>query len=461
MKKWMLTMALALLFTMTGCASGGAEPVNAASSGAAEERGETAAHADPASGGEEKTVYSLNGLALALPERYVPLLLVETDPSVLGEDVLIQVSEKRSAEEGAADYGEDAGFGLIFSISRGTQADHEQNLMLDIGGQRTIATGGGAYYFLNVPTDVRFYRSEEGGAVPEDPDWASWAELNDALVTAAVTDFISRNGLEPWDAAAFYAREYTYDGPHEIVRYDDRFDRYGTRDEYWQLILSQPVRQGAGGIWCVERFYDANGNRSFVFPMGSQAAMEVYTALQDRADAGETLEELTPLGAARAYVNDVWRGAEDPAGEESFSLLDGLNQTYMDQNRAALQLVLRLQLYDWNRGNEPTDEELLDCMAAMMPESWGVLGLALYGSEWWPPVQAALERAAVGEDQTRRDARMLACFLSYEGESDIIRDGLTAILRTQYLADETSYLQALETLSDAERARIPNRAECG
>lgn len=457
MKRRMGTMALALflLLTMGGCASDPAAPPTASSAGT----DAPAASASAASDRGEETVYSFAGLSLALPQRYADQLLVETDPAALGEDVLIRVSEKRSAEEGAADYGAEAGFGEIFAISKGTQADHEQNLMFDIGGRRTFAVGGGAYYFIDTPTDVRFYRSEEDGAVPEDPDWASWGELNETLPALAEADFISRNGLEPWDAESFYAREYTYDGPHAVVRYDYALDPYGSRGEYWQLILSQPVRQGEGGIWCVERFYDVYGNRGFAFPEGNQAAMEVYTALQARADAGETPEELTPLGAARAYVNDIWRGAGDPAGEESFSLLDGLNQTYMDQNEAVSQLVLHLLPYDWNKGNEPEDDEVLACMAAMTPENWAVLGRDMYGSEWWPPVQEALARAAVGEDQTRRDEQMLACFLSYEGDTGEIREGLTAILRTQYLADETSYLQALSALSDAERARIPARAE--
>lgn len=412
-----------------------------------------AACAPTSAGAEETTIYTCGDFSLGLPAKYAALLTVETDPATLNDGELIRVSETKSIEAGAAEnQNSHDGFGWIFSIAQGDQMDWEQNIVNDIGGRQAFARDGDTYYFLDTPTDVRFFRQGDG-SLTDSPDLAEWNELNETLPSAAKTDFIQRNRLEEWDDSAFRARDYTYDSAHAVVRYNHYFDFDGSRDEYWQLILSQPAKQGADGIWCVERAYDVLGNLYYYFPDTGVPAADYYAEVQKKADGGETVPESTVLGAARAYVSDCW--TEKPPSEDSFSVLDEVNEDYIEQNQAVTDMVSRVMPYDWNKGREPKAMELLDCMGNMESENWGVLGRDQYGSEWWPALENALLDAAVGTNQAERDEEMLKCFLSYTKTSGPIYEGLCRILQTQYQADGKLFAQELKELSPAERSRIP------
>ena len=91
------------------------------------------------------------------------------------------------------------------------------------------------------------------------------------------------------------------------------------------LSLSQPVRQGEGGIWCVERVrfvyseYDWTDTQ-LVFPAAlgiDQTAADYYAQLQAACDAGEQTELLTPRGAALDYARrGAWIFGEDVSASD-------------------------------------------------------------------------------------------------------------------------------------------------
>jgi hypothetical protein len=54
----------------------------------------------------------------------------------------------------------------------------------------------------------------------------------------------------------------------------------------WTIMLSQPIRQGPSGIWCVERMNDENGNVYLATLDTDMTAADYYADQQNKADEG-------------------------------------------------------------------------------------------------------------------------------------------------------------------------------
>lgn len=385
-------------------------------------------------------------LEIVLPEEYLDLLIVTREFPGTDTDSgcfpLLRVYEKASVEAAEADWGDSSGAGFLFGIDAMDQAAFERYLCSDGSGTSIFGKSADWYYAKTYATDVQFYRS--GGIIDtESVDWKQWETLY-ALGGQVCSDFISRNGLTPYDGSDLAEQEFTYEGNHAYVKYYP----YSTFDgdlRIWDtLVLSQPVRQGAGGIWCVERSYDTSGNVSLWFPDSGMAAADYYAELQAACDAGEHPELLTPLGAAKEYVENGFYGRETQP--ESFSLADSPDRAYMETNRRIDAIVSALYF-----DREVDDMELLDCMGGFTKDNWGVLGRSHYGSDWWTPLQAALERAAVGGDQETRDLCMMRLYLSSHGQFE---EAIAGFLRIQRQADPDTFDQVLADLT--EKPRFPD-----
>ena len=90
---------------------------------------------------------------------------------------------------------------------------------------------------------------------------------------------------------------------------------------------------------------------------------------------------------------------------------------------------------------EVTDQEVLDCIGAFRNDTWGVMGRCFYGSDWWTPLQAALESAAVGDGQADRDRSMMKFYLTSYGQ---YADFIAGLLQTQRAADPEVFQAVLE-----------------
>jgi hypothetical protein len=261
------------------------------------------------------TVYTCGGVQIALPTKDVGPAdhqggPVETDFGT----TLLSVNEKASWDQSIADCGGSEGAGFLFSISRLTRAQYETYLAGGRDGEQAFAVSGKAdddrfttpvaetYYVYGTATDVQFYRT--GGKIDTNSqDWKDWEALLE-LGTAVRTDMITRNGLTAYGDEEFLNQEFTWTGDHAYVRFYPYYAVDGTTAEYDTLVLSQPARQGEGGIWCVERWYDQYGNCCIWFPgiLGAGnsgvTAKDYFAKLQKAADAGDTAY-LTPLDAAK------------------------------------------------------------------------------------------------------------------------------------------------------------------
>lgn len=266
----------------------------------------------PAEPAPTEIVYSFDGLEIPVPVEYEDLLFVESEPEAWNEHwtPLISFGHKASIEAYQRDYpgvdpSEDEGIGWICTVMQLDRIGFEDWLSGERSGSTLFAKDSAEhYYMLSCPTDVRVYKED-----------SAWTELNEWSTTLPRT-IIERNGLTAYDASDLFAADYTYRGEHVDLGY--RLP--GQPMDLIVLSLSQPAKQGKGGIWCVERVRYVYSDYSFtdtqlVFPVSygvDEAASSYYARLQAECDAGEHPELLTASGAALDYAKRAaWIFGED------------------------------------------------------------------------------------------------------------------------------------------------------
>lgn len=458
-----VTAALCLLLAVcvaTGCTFTGAKSAASSSKSASAEKQSAKSYTPQ----EAMQVYKCGDIQIGIPKKYLSQLTIDTTQhSDESGTMLINVSETASIKAAEKDgYKDDGGYGNLFYILRLTRAQYEQTLAFEYPGLTVIGyTGtdsghhytfpGGKYYYACVtPTDVRYYRSKDTSLDPESADFKNWGTLCEMNQTV-IRDILGRNGLTPCDAADGAAHQtYTYDSKHAFVRYYCYYTKDGSRAEYDTLVLSQPAKQGKGGIWCVERVLDEYGQTQLLFPGGKKTTASYYAALQKQCDAGKQQALLDPMSVAKRYVTTCGSYNDTPV-DGSFRQVKKINRAYMHTNETARSLVSRI-VYD---SGTVRDSALLTCFGSFTADNWGVLGRGgFYPDDWWTPLQKALAKAAVGDDQDFRDESILHLYLSYPKNSGVIVSGLTAILQKQVQADRAAFSTALGKFSAEDQARV-------
>ena len=388
------------------------------------------------------TTYEVGAWTAAIPKVYEPLLQIETNAEsyVDGENLLV-VREKASVEASVADTGSAEGVGYIFGITVMDQADFEAYLRYDYPGCDVFAKDDTGHYFcMTYATDVQLYRS--GGIFPPE-DWAQWEELN-ALGYKVCADFIARNGLTQYTRAEARSMEFLYDSRHDYIEFYPYFTFDGSTAEAHTLVLSQPAKQGDGGIWCVEQEIDVYGRPYFCYPAQDVPAAEYYAALQAECDAGQHPELLTPMGAARAWAEVEWSHIKLADG--SFKHVYAIAGDYIAANVQMHEVIPALL-----NGRDVEESAILEMLEKWGNRTWGVLGRNYYGSDWWTPLNEALRRVATGEDQAYRDK----CMISFARYSyGRYADAVAECLQWQRLADPDTFDQVLGQFDKNEQAFI-------
>lgn len=186
----------------------------------------------------ETQVYTVGGVELALPEAEGRFTVVPhpEEGAWRGEN-LLGVYETESYERGLEEDGRL--WGSLFTLVRYEAADYESLLAYGTEPEAFARDADGRYYSFT-DTDGSLYRGEDGPTPEEEARWAALQET----IPQLRADFITRNGLEPFDEAALLAGPFTYEGEHRYLEYSGT---YGT----YVLALSQPERQGEGesGAW--------------------------------------------------------------------------------------------------------------------------------------------------------------------------------------------------------------------
>ena len=267
----------------------------------------------------DAALYDLGGgLTLAIPTDIVEdtMVLFDEDLGDGLEPVFPRVYHRSSYEAAIEDF--DAPMGFLFSFFRYDQVGYEQNYLAVHGGtgQTVFARDGEWYYGMAYPTDVQFYSG--GGEINTDsPDYQRWEDVL-SRIPDIQADFIVRNGLTPYDGGAELDRPFLWEGEHRYVEVHSADYAVSLT-----LLLSQPVTQDSGGIWCVEGSFDNNyGGWGRELPYGIQVtAAEYYADLQAQVDQGHRPGLLDPVQAAMDWYREEY--AADTLEGITFTLMEG------------------------------------------------------------------------------------------------------------------------------------------
>ena len=242
--------------------------------------------ATPEVSAPEDDTWDVGGVLFSMPTEYYD------EVTILSEDSGVAFYMKSQLEKYA-----DTNMGWLFSIIKYSRAQYEEYLMSDGSGMSFFAVDDGGmddrtywtYYGFFVPTDVRF-DMDAGERYPELQETLGRSVKESVMALNDLTVFSGDEG------------DYTYPGNHMTLLYYPYNDYNGTKDEIYTLTLSQPVKQGEGGIWCVERWSDGNYTYYWFIPYDGQSSQVHYKALQAAADSGEDTSLLDPLNAAKAFA---------------------------------------------------------------------------------------------------------------------------------------------------------------
>ncbi len=265
---------------------------------------------------EDAVLYELgDGLTLAIPADIADELLVEFPEEGQQEPRFPYVYYRASYEAGIADFGSPAGF--LFHLFRYDQVEYEQSYLAADGGtgQIIFAWDDQWYYGMGLPTDVQFYTGSDE-IDTSSPEYQRW-EYVLSRITDIQADFTHRNGLTPYDASADLDRPFLWEGEHQYVEC-----RNADGTVSLTLLLSQPAKQGDGGIWCVEGSFDKQyevWNREL--PAGIEmTAAEYYENLQTQVDEGHRPGLLDPVQTAMDWYRETY-DTQDLSGI-TFTLLE-------------------------------------------------------------------------------------------------------------------------------------------
>lgn len=278
-----------------------------------------ASTADPDALLTDAALYDLGGgLTLAIPTDIVEdtMVLFDGDLGDGSEPVFPAVYHRSSYEAAMEEL--DSPMGFLFNLFRYDQVEYEQDYLAVNGGagQTIFARNGGWYYGMAEPTDVQYYTA--GGDLSDnDPNYWRWEYVRSRIADIQA-DFITRNGLIPYDGRADLEAPFLWQGEHRYVECHD-----ADYSMSMTLLLSQPVTQGSGGIWCVEGTFENNyGGWSKVLPLGLEVtAGEYYADLQAQVDEGHRPGLLDPVQAAMDWFRGEY-GDEALSGMK-FTLLEG------------------------------------------------------------------------------------------------------------------------------------------
>ncbi len=240
-------------------------------------------------------------------KRPLEEVLTELPQDLQGQVVLASKEELAEHELLRAYYAEDYGTdwgGRLFEVGRISPVDFEQSYAgwEMSGGASYLGRDENWYYVRYWPTDVNFDPNHQEGYDAAYKGLLAWLE----------GVFDRYEGITPIKEDSVYRAfnaNCTFPGTHRNVLYQPYYGMtgYGTKtDIQYTLLLSQPAKQGEGGIWCVDRWYDAAGNKYINIPNTDVTLAQYYAQLQERADAGEADWALEPLQVCVRYVKDYF-----------------------------------------------------------------------------------------------------------------------------------------------------------
>lgn len=205
-----------------------------------------------------------------------------------------------------ADYdpdSDDDSWGRLCYVRQLTDGQFEDAYLSSCLGisQRFPGRDGQFFYEVCSPSDVPF----------SDSVYAELEGVYDILYGWLDGIFAADPAISPIDLSATpFVDDFSYGGNHMDVTIYPYNDPENPDAKTWTLVLSQPVTQGEGGIWCAERLYYGGTDTEpyYILPDTDLTAAEYYAQLQAQADGGQAVDcstaALSPDDVTARYFTD-------------------------------------------------------------------------------------------------------------------------------------------------------------
>lgn len=178
---------------------------------------------------------------------------------------------------------------------------------------------GELYYATLVPTDVNFPLEKE----------EQYHEAQSALMDWVWETIRAQEGAKDFDCDEYLNRQYYHSGCNYMdVTYWPYKAVNGSTDVAWTLRMVQPVTQGEGGVWGVERIFYEDGENHPIRPnvdsldpgayLEDRSADNYYRRLQTAVDNGYEPWALDPVEVLLRFVRETF--AHENVTADCFSL---------------------------------------------------------------------------------------------------------------------------------------------
>ena len=115
-----------------------------------------------------------------------------------------------------------------------------------------------------------------------------------------------------------------------------------------KLLLSQPAKTGKGGIWCVDRWMDENGNIYYNIISSDLSLREYYAKLQEQVDNGENQDLLDGEKVALNFVKEHLGPSFAKAYRFKFYENASIEDFLIKPTNQYFGYIMELVKYDWS-----------------------------------------------------------------------------------------------------------------
>ena len=115
-----------------------------------------------------------------------------------------------------------------------------------------------------------------------------------------------------------------------------------------KLLLSQPAKTGKGGIWCVDRWMDENGNMYYNVIPSNLSLKEYYAKLQEQVDNGENQDLLDGEKVALKFIEDHLGPSFAKTYRFKFQKNASVEDFLVKPTNQYFGYIMELVKYDWS-----------------------------------------------------------------------------------------------------------------
>ena len=115
-----------------------------------------------------------------------------------------------------------------------------------------------------------------------------------------------------------------------------------------KLLLSQPAKTGKGGIWCVDRWMDENGNMYYNIIPSNLSLKEYYAKLQEQVDNGENQDLLDGEKVALKFIEDHLGPSFAKTYRFKFQKNASVEDFLVKPTNQYFGYIMELVKYDWS-----------------------------------------------------------------------------------------------------------------